>query len=111
MQIKSRGFLAFVALALFSFHGFSQGNPPPVTTITVPDMHCISCAKQMATHLYQVPGVATVQANVPATTLIVNPHPSRVLSPKALWEAVEKAGYRPSRLQGPNGIFSSKPIS
>jgi len=28
-----------------------------------------------------------------------------------LWEAVERAGYQPSRLQGPGGVFTSKPKS
>jgi Cu+-exporting ATPase len=84
---------------------------PALTTITVPDMHCMGCAKKMANQLYQVPGVAKVQASVEATTLTVTPKAQQAVSPRGLWEAIEKAGYRPSRLQGPSGTFTEKPRS
>jgi Cu+-exporting ATPase len=82
-----------------------------LTTITVPNMHCMGCAKKMAGQLQAVPGVAGVQANVPATAMIVSPKPQQAVSPRALWEAIEKAGYKPSRLEGPGGTFTSKPQS
>jgi len=81
------------------------------TTITVPDMHCMGCAKKMQAQLQQVAGVASIQANVPATALTVVPQPQRAPSPKAMWEAVEKAGYQPTKLEGPNGTFTAKPQS
>lgn len=86
-------------------------DPVPTTSITVPDMHCMGCAKKMANHLYQVPGVAKVQANIEATTMIVSPKAQQALSSRALWEAVEKAGYKPSKLEGPSGTFTKKPQS
>jgi copper chaperone CopZ len=85
--------------------------PPAVTNITVPDMHCASCAKKMAAHLYQVPGVGEVRASVETTTLTVLPKGTTAPSPRALWEAVEKAGYTPSRIEGPGGTFTAKPKS
>lgn len=83
----------------------------PVTNITVPDMHCMSCAREMADNLSKVPGVAAVRANVPAKTTMVTPQPQQIPSPRALWEAIANAGYHPSRLEGPSGTFVSKPKS
>lgn len=83
----------------------------PSTTITVPDMHCMGCAKKISAQLQQLPGVATIHYNVKATTLTVVPQPQRVPSPKGLWETVEKAGYKPTKLEGPNGTFTARPQS
>jgi Cu+-exporting ATPase len=103
------------SLALLVAIGLSAGraqNPPsPVTAITVPDMHCMGCAKKMAAQLQAVPGVGSVQANVQATAMLVNPKPGAAPSPRGLWEAIEKAGYKPARLDGPSGSFASKPQS
>ena len=100
---------ALALLALLTLRGEAQTGTANVTTIAIPDMHCMGCAKKMAAQLYQVPGVAKVQADVPSLRLIVTPRSEQAPSPKGLWEAVEKAGYRPSRLEGPNGTFTSKP--
>jgi copper chaperone CopZ len=97
------------ALAVLTLSSALQAQAPPPLTITVPDMHCLGCAKKMANQLYQVPGVAKVQASVETTSLIVTPKAQQIPSPRGLWEAVEKAGYRPSRLEGPNGTFTQKP--
>lgn len=79
------------------------------TTITVSDMHCPSCAKKMTAQLQQVPGVAIIQANVPVGTLTVAPREPQTPSPRALWEAIEKAGFKPAKLEGPGGTFTAKP--
>ena len=101
--------MALVTLVALARGGTLFAADPAPTTITVPDMHCMGCAKKMANQLYQVPGVAKVQANVEATTLIVTPQSQQAPSPRGLWEAVEKAGYKPSRLEGPTGTFTQKP--
>jgi copper chaperone CopZ len=69
----------------------------------------MSCAKKMASQLYQVPGVAEVRADVKASALFVGAKPGQAPAPRALWEAVEKAGYKPTKLQGPGGTFTAKP--
>jgi copper chaperone CopZ len=101
-----------VTVALLAVLAIGQAlwaaDPVP-TKIVVSDMHCISCAKKMATKLSEVPGVAKVQADVQKTTMMVTPKPEKVLSPRALWEAVEKAGYKPSKIEGPSGTFKEKP--
>jgi hypothetical protein len=46
---------------------------------------------------------------VEAQTAKVTPQPKTVLSPKALWEAVEKAKKTPAKLAGPGGTFTARP--
>jgi Cu+-exporting ATPase len=46
---------------------------------------------------------------VDTQTAKVTPKPKAVLSPKALWEAVEKAKKTPAKLEGPSGTFTAKP--
>jgi len=43
-----------------------------------------------------------------AAALIV-PIDGKEISPKALWEAVEATGYKPTELKGPSGTFKKKP--
>jgi copper chaperone CopZ len=77
--------------------------------IEVDDMHCANCARKIASKLYGVPGVVAVRTSVTANTATITPQQQRQPSPKALWEAVEKAGFKPVKLQGPQGVFVSKP--
>jgi copper chaperone CopZ len=100
---------ATAALLALLLAGGVWAAPPAPTTITVPDMHCMGCAKKMAAQLYAVPGVAGVQADVASTTLVITAKGEQAPSPRALWEAVERAGYRPTRLDGPGGSFAAKP--
>ena len=111
MRKQIRWSTAVAALAVLALGGALRAAPPVVTTITIPDMHCQGCAKKVAAQLYQVRGVAAVQANVQAKTITVNPQGQAILSPRALWEAVEKADKQPTRLEGPNGTFTAKPQS
>lgn len=104
---------ALAALALLLALGSSalRAAPPAATTITIEGMHCMGCAKKIAARLYEVPGVATVQANVPASAVTIGAKPETTPSPRALWEAVERSGYKPTRLEGPGGTFAAKPQS
>jgi len=102
--------LMVVALALalaLSTPGLAA-EPAP-TTITIPKMHCSGCAKSIVAKLVEVLGVAKAEPDVPAKTVKVTPKADVVLSPKALWEAVENAKKTPSKLEGPSGTFTSKP--
>jgi copper chaperone CopZ len=81
------------------------------TKITIPDMECNGCAKKVAVQLKAVPGVGTIQTDVPTKIATVTPKGDTSLSPRQLWEAVEKAGKEPSKLEGPSGTFTSKPQS
>jgi copper chaperone CopZ len=79
------------------------------TKITVPDMDCEVCAKKAVTKLTAVPGVAKVDVNIEARTITVTPKEKETPSPKALWEACVAGDQDPSKLEGPGGVFTSKP--
>lgn len=87
--------------------------PPPaataVTTITVPDMDCEACAAKLVKKVSAVPGVGKVEPDVKAQVLKVTPAGKDAPAPKALWEACAAAGYDPTKLEGPGGVFTTKP--
>ena len=91
--------------------GWLVAAEPQTTAIHVDDMHCPACAKKIVTKLQTVEGVASANANVEAGEAIVAPNGKAKLSPRALWEAVEAAGYTPTKLVGPSGAFTEKPKS
>ncbi|MBA4189379.1 MAG: heavy metal transporter [Planctomycetaceae bacterium] len=99
------------AVAVLVFGGLLQAADPVPTKLTVPGMDCLSCAKKAGDKLYAVPGVADVKVDIKAKLLIVTPKQGAAMSPRSLWEAVAKAGYEPSKLEGPNGSFTTKPTS
>ncbi|MCI0456219.1 MAG: heavy-metal-associated domain-containing protein [Gemmataceae bacterium] len=111
MRNTSRWSVAAVALALLALAQAAPGQAtdPNQTVITVPDMHCGGCAKQIATKLYEVPGVAEVKVSLEPKLMFVHPRAQSVLSPRQLWEAVEKAKKHPTKLQGPSGTFTARP--
>lgn len=88
------------------------GAPPPTyTVIQVEKMHCDGCAARIGGKLQETPGVKGIQYDVAKKLLWVHPQPGTTLSPKTLWEAVERGNDRPVRLQGPSGAFVTKPQS
>lgn len=101
--------LLIITTATVSLGKVAQADNVSQTTITVPEMQCPSCAKRMAAQLQRVSGVANVQANIEGKALMVAPQTGKLPSPRAMWEAVERANFTPSRLQGPSGTFTSKP--
>ena len=50
-----------------------------------------------------------MKVDIKAKLLIVMPKQGAVMSPRSLWEAVDKAGYEPTKLEGPGGSFTTKP--
>lgn len=79
------------------------------TQIVVKDMHCAACAKKIARKLYAVKGVKGVRAVMKTHTATVTPETGKQPSPRALWKAVEKAGFKPVKLVGPLGEFKKTP--
>lgn len=88
-----------------------QAAEPQLATITVQGMHCAGCASKVTRKLQAVPGVDKAQVDAAKGTAVVTLKSDAAPSPRALWEAVEKAGYKPTRLVGPTGTFSVKPKS
>ena len=80
-------------------------------SITVEGMHCGGCAQKIVARLKAVPHVEEVQADVSKSLITVHSGDLDLPSPRAMWEAVENAGYTPKRLAGPTGEFFVKPRS
>lgn len=82
---------------------------PKAVVLTVDGMTCAGCAKAVTKALSAVENVEAVAVDVKAKTATVTPKAGASPSAKALWEAVEKAEYKPTKLEGPDGKFDSKP--
>lgn len=66
--------------------------------ITADDMCCNGCAQKVAAQLYTLPGVNSVEADVPSRKVVVTAKPSPKLTLARLWEAAEKGKGGPSRI-------------
>lgn len=89
--------------------GLAAAPSAPTTTIHVKNMHCGHCAQKIARKLYTVASVKKVKTDVKQGTAVITPEATRQPSPKALWEAVEKAGFKPVKLTTPEASFEEKP--
>ena len=106
----------FVAVvALVGIFGASRSvqaaEASSTTTITIDGMTCGGCAKKVAGKLKAVAGVESAKINLEGKSAAVVPASQNAPSPRALWEAVEKAGFTPVKLSGPVGTFTEKPKS
>jgi Cu+-exporting ATPase len=99
--------MLLAALCLTQVTGQTTTTKPIV--ITIEDLDCPTCAKKVEKVVAAVPGVAGVKTDVDKMTATVTPQANKMPSPRALWEAVEKAGFQPTKLEGPSGTFTSKP--
>lgn len=77
--------------------------------IEVDGMTCSGCAKAVGKAVAAVEGVESAVADVKTKALTVTAKKGATPSPKAMWEAVEKAGYTPTRIEGAAGTFDKKP--
>ncbi len=77
--------------------------------VSVEGMSCAGCAKTVGKAVSAVEGVESAVADVKTKTLTVVAKKGATPSPKAMWEAVEKAGYKPTRIEGAAGTFEKKP--
>ena len=98
------------AVLLLAANAARAADPPP-TTISVQGMHCVACASKVAGNLQAVVGVQKAEVDADKAVAVVMAKSSVAPSPRAMWEAVEKAGYKPTRLVGPSGTFVGKPKS
>jgi copper chaperone CopZ len=108
MRIRSACCLALALLVMASV-SIAQTPQAATTKISLAKLHCQGCAKKVAGQLTQVAGVESVQGDLPTATLVVTHKPGMLPSPKAMWEAVEKANHVPTKLEGPAGTFTARP--
>ena len=104
--LMSAALAVVAALGIGSVAG--AAGPAPYK-ISASGMHCGGCAAKVAAKLKAIPQVANVQTDFPTATFTLAPQPQTAPSPRAVWEAVEKAGYKPTRLVTPLGTFTAKP--
>ena len=107
--IKLGAVVAIFAVLAIASVGWAA-DPEP-TTITVKGMHCAGCAKKLVKQLKEIKGVKDVKAEVEHEKLIVQSPLRKGPSGRAMWEAIEKAGYEPVKIVGPGGTFEEKPKS
>src|SRR5262245_33200464 len=86
------GLLAFLAGAS------ARAADSPTTAIRVKDMHCEACAAKIRRGLFSVAGVVNVKTDVKTHVATIVPQQNRQPSPRAMWEAVENAGFQVVRL-------------
>jgi copper chaperone CopZ len=101
--------IALVVASLVRGMEAQAASPILYTTIFVHDMHCADCAKQIARKLYAIPGVVEVRADVSKNVAFVVPQKEKTLSARSMWDAVESAGFKVARLEGPQGTFTARP--
>lgn len=99
---------AIIALGL-ARDVLAEQNQSQPTSITIQGEMCKGCVRKMKTKLASVSNIAEIQADITAKTLVIYPVENTELSPRALWEAIEKAGKKPGQLSGPAGTFDAKP--
>ena len=78
------------------------GAVSETTTIAIADMSCTNCAEANETALEAVPGVVDSEVNYATDEAQVTYNPADV-SPVALYDAVESAGYSPVREESGSG--------
>jgi copper chaperone CopZ len=78
---------------------------PGETLVFVEDLHCATCAKKVTSTLFKQKGVKRVRTSVKFDAAVVTPQAQKPLNTVAAWEALQKAGYQPTRLVGPDGVF------
>jgi copper chaperone CopZ len=61
-------------------------------------MCCQGCVQKVAAQLYALPGVTSVQGDVPKRLVTITAKPSPKLTLERIWQAVEKAKGGPSKL-------------
>ena len=109
--MQRRSFVAMALSALFiSYGGPARGaEQSAATVVTIQGEMCGGCVKKMQGKLATVSGIASTAGNVAKKTMTIVPTGETVLSPKAIWEAIESAGKKPGKLVSPSGVFTAKP--
>ena len=109
---KLRSLIALASvLAAFAVVGVAWGQQAARTILTLPSMDCDGCAKNIGGEVAKVKGIARIEYDVQGRKMTVFALPNAVLSPRAIWEAVERSDHLPTKLEGPTGTFTKKPPS
>ena len=55
--------------------------------------------------LFKLKGVMRVRTSIKLDAAVVTPQAKKPLDAAAAWTALQKLGYQPTRLEGPDGVF------
>jgi hypothetical protein len=100
--------LLWVAAATTESQSAMAASPADTTVITVKSL-CPTCGKKIVQKLSKLPQVQNVTMDVAQGTLTVLCVPGGSVSPRDMWETVERGGEQPIKLEGPAGTFTTKP--
>jgi copper chaperone CopZ len=75
------------------------------TIVFVTDLHCATCAKKVTSRLFKLKGVMRVRTSVKLDAAVITPQTKKTIDVAAAWEALQEAGYQPTHLAGPEGVF------
>ncbi len=78
---------------------------PGETIVFVEDLHCATCAKKVTGRLFKLKGVKRVRTSVKFDAAVVTMQAQKALDTVAAWEGLQAAGYQPTRLVGPEGVY------
>lgn len=104
LRVSMLSVIGCVALATWA----SAASPQMATSVTVKRL-CPTCSKKIVQKLKQMPQVSQVSVDVEHRMFVVQPTPETALSPRQIWETVERGGEQPVKLEGPSGTFTEKP--
>lgn len=105
-------FLSVPLMMLWAITGLAaekETEKPVNTVVSIKGMHCVSCAKRVTKKLQTVTNAKTVKTDAEKGEALIVAAEGKSVSPKAVWEAVEATGYKPTELKGPEGTFKTKP--
>lgn len=112
ISLTARAYLTALVLCAIGLTTTAHAAPNPAnsdSTITITGLHCSSCSKKVKSKLEQVANVKLADVNHKTGVAKVTAKEGANPSPKLLWEAVEQAEAKPTKLEGPEGVFTSKP--
>lgn len=86
----------------------ADGPTQDPTIVTVKKL-CPTCGKRILEKLSELPQVKAATMDLKERTFRVRCEPGSEVSPRAVWETIERGGEQPVRLDGPAGTFTTKP--
>jgi copper chaperone CopZ len=85
----------------------SKAETPYIATC--PSIEDEGCVANIRKEVMKLEGVASVECNIQAKKATITPKSGAKLSPRELWEALERSGEPATKLDGPPGLFTAKP--
>jgi hypothetical protein len=75
------------------------------TVIFVDDLHCATYAKKVTSRLFKIKGVMRVRTSIKLDAAVITPQAKKPFDAAGGWAALQAAGYQPTQLIGPEGVF------